>query len=149
MSLKDGSMTLVKKEEFSLALLEEPGKLELKSQFVELRAKGWSYSRIARKLKVSKSTLANWNSELEAEIASLRSMELEALYERYFLAKEGRIKLLGEQLKAVQAELKTRSLEDISTDKLLDILLKIYQALREEYTEARPLSDEEIQALNS
>ena len=136
------------KQDNSLLIMEQPGKLELKSDFVELRAKGWSYARIARKLKVSKTTLANWGSELEAEIASLKAMELEALYERYFLAKEGRIKLLGEQLKALQEELKSRDLKEVPTDKLLDLMLKIYQALKEEYTEARPLSQAEIQALS-
>lgn len=140
-------MTVVDQDRPVMTLLEQPGKLELKSQFIELRAKGWSYARIARKLKVSKSTIANWSTELEAEIASLRAMELDALYERYFLAKEGRIKLLGEQLKKIQAELKTRSLADVSTEKLLEIQLKVYQALRAEYVETRPLSDQEIEDL--
>jgi len=48
----------MKQENLSLSVLEEdPGKQELKFQFIELRAKGWSYARISRKLKVSKSTL--------------------------------------------------------------------------------------------
>lgn len=141
-------MTIVKQDKPVFTLLEEePGRLELKSQFIELRAKGWSYVKISKKLKVSKATLSNWRAELEGEIASLKAMELEALYERYFLAKEGRIRLLGEQLKAIQAELKTRKLDEVSTDKLLEIQLKVFQALKEEYTEARPLSSQEIQAL--
>jgi len=131
----------------AIVLKEDTGRLELKDQFIELRAKGLSYQKISRRLKVSKSTLANWSTELEGEIASLRAMELEALYERYFLAKEGRIKLLGEQLKEIQAELKKRGLDQVSTDKLLDMELKIYLALREEYTEGRPLTDQEIQTL--
>jgi len=131
----------------AIVLQEDTGRLELKDQFIELRAKGLSYQKISRRLKVSKSTLANWSTELEGEIASLRAMELEALYERYFLAKEGRIKLLGEQLKEIQAELKKRGLDQVSTDKLLDMELKIYLALREEYTEGRPLTDQETQTL--
>jgi hypothetical protein len=75
-------------------------------------------------------------------------MELEALYERYYLAKEGRIKLLGDQLKAIEAELKTRKLDTVSTDKLLELKLKVFQALKEEYTEVRPLSDQEIRDLS-
>lgn len=132
----------------SVQVYEEPGKLELKSQFMDLRAKGWSYVRISRKLKVSKSTLANWSTELEGEIASLKAIELEALYEKYYLTKEARIKLLGDQLKAIQAELKTRKLEAVSTDKLLELELKIYQALQEEYVEVRPLTDQEIEVLD-
>lgn len=140
-------MTLFQQEDLSLEVYEQPGRQELKSQFIELRAKGWSYLRISKKLKVSKATLSNWRQELEAEIASLKAMELEALYERYYLAKEGRIKLLGEQLKSIQEELKTRKLEDVSTEKLLELQLKVFQALKEEYVEARPLSDQEIQWL--
>jgi transcriptional regulator with XRE-family HTH domain len=133
----------------TLTVIEEPGKLELKSQFIDLRAKGWSYSRIARKLKVSKNTLANWSSELEGEIASLKAMELEALYEKYYLTKEARIKLLGGQLKEIQEELKARKLDSVSTDKLLELELKIYQALQSEYVEVRPLSDQEIEELRA
>ena len=125
----------------------EAGKLELKSQFVELRAKGWSYVKIARKLKVSKNTLANWGAELEGEIASLKAMELEALYEKSYMTKEARIKLLGAQLKEIQDELKKRGLEGVSTEKLLEMGLKLYQALQAEYVEARPLTDAEIGAL--
>jgi transposase-like protein len=77
------------------------GKAELKAEFVQLRAKGLSYIRIAERLGVAKSTLANWNADLEAEIASAKAMELEALQEEFFLLKEGRIKLLGEQLRRV------------------------------------------------
>ena len=140
-------MTLALEQKTALTALEEPGKQELKSEFVELRAKGWSYIRIASRLKVSKSTLSNWRAELENEIASLKAMELEALYEEYFLVKEGRIKLLGETLKAIQQELSTRKLKDVSTDKLIDLQIKVYEVLKEEYVEARPLSTREIEAL--
>lgn len=140
-------MTLAKQEETSQILLDTPGRQELKDQFISLRAKGLSYAKIARKIKVSKSTLANWSTELEGEIASLRAMELEALYEKYYMAKEGRIRLLGDQLKEIQAELKTRRLDQVSTDKLLELELKIFQALKEEYVEQRPLSDQEIYRL--
>jgi len=125
-------------------ILEQPGRIELKHQFVELRAKGWSYSRIAKKLKVSKSTLSNWRSELEADIASLRAMELEALYERYWMLKEGRIRQIGGQVKAIIKELKSTNLSEVSTEKLLDLLLKFYDVLQSEYTEPKTLSDRQI-----
>ena len=66
-----------------------------------MRAKGLSYAKIAKELKVSTSTLTNWNQELQEEIAQAKAMELEALQEEYFILKEGRIKLLGDQLKAI------------------------------------------------
>ena len=145
---KDALITQEEAVSRPLALAGDAGKLEVKSQFIELRAKGWSYLKIARKLKVSKNTLANWGAELEGEIASLKAMELEALYEKSYMTKEARIKLLGAQLKGIQDELKKRGLEDVSTEKLLDMELKLYQALQAEYVEARPLTDAEIGALD-
>ena len=145
---KDALITQEEAVSRPLALAGDAGKLEVKSQFIELRAKGWSYVKIARKLKVSKNTLANWGAELEGEIASLKAMELEALYERSYMSKEARIRLLGSQLKEIQDELKKRGLEDVSTETLLDMELKLYQALQAEYVEARPLTDAEIGALD-
>ena len=131
-----------------LAEAGEAGKVEIKSQFIELRAKGWSYLKISKRLKVSKNTLASWGAELDGDIASLKAIEMEALHERYFMTKEARIHLLGEQLKALQAELKKRGLETVSTDKLLEMELKLYQALQAEYVETRPLTEAELEALN-
>jgi len=120
--------------------LLQRGKTELKLDFVELRAKGWSYRRIASRLKVSKSTLVTWSQELEAEITSLKAMELEALYETYYLLKEGRIRLLGAILRKLKREISSRDFSEVATDKLLELLLKYQEALQAEYVEPRPLS---------
>ncbi len=125
------------------------GKTELKGEFIALRARGLTYVKIAERLGVAKSTLANWNAELEAEIASARAMELEALQAEYFVLKEGRITLLGEQLQRLRAELSSRDLTTISTDRLLELLLKYHAALKEEFMEVRPLSDVEQARLRS
>jgi 1,6-anhydro-N-acetylmuramate kinase len=127
----------------------EQGKAELKADFVQLRAKGLPYLRIAERLGVAKSTLANWNAELEAQIASARAMELEALQEEFFLLKERRIRLLGEQLQRVRHELANRDLSSVPTDKLMELLLKYQAALREEFVEVRPLSDGELSRLGA
>ncbi|OQC28015.1 MAG: hypothetical protein BWX71_01053 [Deltaproteobacteria bacterium ADurb.Bin072] len=121
-------------------VLLQRGKTELKLDFVELRAKGWSYRRIASRLKVSKSTLVTWSQELEAEITSLKAMELEALYETYYLLKEGRIRLLGAILRKLKREISSRDFSEVATDKLLELLLKYQEALQAEYVEPRPLS---------
>ncbi len=111
------------------------GKEEQKHQFVTLRAKGYSYARIAKELGVSKGTLTVWNTELEAEVAELRAMELEALQEEFFLLKEGRIRLIGEQLKAIQTEIGKRDLSKVNTDKLLELQLRYFGELKGEYVE--------------
>jgi len=55
------------------SLAAQSGRTELKTEFVQLRAKGYPYIRIAERLGVAKSTLANWNADLEAEIATARA----------------------------------------------------------------------------
>ena len=42
--------------------------IEEKQRFVELRAKGLSFERIAEELKVSKPTLIKWSEELFHEV---------------------------------------------------------------------------------
>ena len=115
---------------------DDPGKEEQKGRFIHLRAKGNSYARIAKQLGVSKGTLVNWNTELEAEIAQARSVELEALQEEYYLLKEGRIRLLGEQLKAIQGEISKRDLSKVKTDKLMELELRYFGELKGEYVKA-------------
>ncbi len=90
---------------------------QTRERFIDLRAKGWSYSRIAKELKTSKQTLINWSKELSLEISNLRTVELEALQEKYYLLKEKRIELFGDKLKAVKKELglkKTSQAQDVA-----------------------------------
>jgi len=128
---------------------QEMGREDLKYQFIRMRARGIPYARIAQNLGVSKSTLSNWNSELEKEIALHKSMELEALQEEFFLLKEGRIRLLGEVLTKVREEALNRDLADVNTDKLFDIMLKYFNELKEEYIEPRPLSKRDLVRLEN
>lgn len=114
---------------------EAAGKEEQKHRFILMRAKGYSYARIARELRVSKGTLTAWNAELEEEIVKARAVELEALQEEFFLLKEGRIRLIGEQLKAIQTEIGKRDLSKVNTDKLLELQLRYFGELKGEYVE--------------
>ncbi len=62
-------------------------------------------------------------------------MELEALQEEFFLLKEGRIRLIGGQLKAIQTEIGKRDLSKVNTDKLLELQLRYFGELKGEYVE--------------
>jgi len=119
------------------ALLSE-GRTALKTRFTELRAKGLSYARIARELKVAKGTLASWNQELSEEIASLKAVQLEELYEKYYLVRAGRIELIGSQMKKLVKELQKRDFAEISTEKLLDLVLRYFETLKAEYIAPEP-----------
>jgi hypothetical protein len=55
---------------------------ELKTKFLELRAQGVSYGRIAEELGVSKPTLIQWGKAMAEEIADLQAAERELVRER-------------------------------------------------------------------
>jgi transposase-like protein len=98
--------------------------LEIKQRFIELRAKGYSFDKIAKELGKAKQTLLDWSKDLDLEIAQAKALELETLYESYSLYKEARIKTLGEILLKLKSEIDQRDLTDLPTDKLLDLFLK-------------------------
>jgi len=106
-----------------------------KLKFVELRAQGLPYSKIATKLKVSKGTLTAWNIELKEQIAEQRSERLRELYDSYFMLKEARIQQLGDTLKSVNDALEKKDLAEMSPDKLLEYKIKLIQELKDEYIE--------------
>ena len=96
----------------------------VKEKFVELRARGWSFARIAKELKVSKQTLINWSRDLALEIKNQRAIEHEALLEQYALTREGRIQFLGDLVKKLREEMALRNLTAVPTERLVDMALK-------------------------
>ena len=104
-------------------------------EFIILRAQGWSFDRIAKKLKAAKQTLINLSRTYSVEISHLKALELEALQEQYFLTKEGKIKLLGEAVKKLKTELDKRDLSDVPTAKLYELLDRYHELARAEVTE--------------
>jgi len=91
---------------------------EIQLRFVHLRSQGWSYARIAQELGVCKRTLINWSRKFQYEINNQRAIELEALQETLVATREARARALAEQLRAVEDELKKRSLADVPTSRL-------------------------------
>lgn len=118
---------------------------EEKIRFVELRAQGLSFDRIAKELRASKQTLIDWSKELQEEIANRRALELEALYEAAGIAKEKRLQALAGVLNRLELELAKRSLVDVSTEKLLELQLKYSKQLEEERVEPLFRSSTELE----
>ena len=111
--------------------------IEVKQRFVELRAQGQSFDKIAKELGKAKQTLIDWSRELKEEIANYRALELETLYESYFMLKEARLKQLGEIVCRLTGELWGRDLSSISTEKLLEFYLKYSDKIEEEILEPK------------
>ena len=119
--------------------------LGTKEKFIELRAKGWSFDKIAKELGKAKQTLIDWSKELQNEIANSKASELEALYESYYLMRENRLQTFGAMLTKIKAEIDQRDLSDVPTDKLLELLLKYNSQVKDEIVEPIYKSSQEIQ----
>jgi len=52
-----------------------------KKDFIELRAKDWSFQRISEEISVSKPTLIKWDKEFKYEIETLKGIVFEGLYQ--------------------------------------------------------------------
>ena len=108
---------------------------ETKERFIELRAQGYSFDRIAKELGKAKQTLIDWSKDLQEEIANRKALELEVIYEKFFLLKEARLQTLGEMIAKIKKEVESRSLSEVPTDKLLELLLKYNNQVKEEVVE--------------
>jgi len=84
--------------------------LEDKQQFIDLRAKGYSYAKIAKQINVSKPTLIQWSQEDATfrYINNLRALYLDKLQEKYAISKQHRIEAFSALLERVKTELATR-----------------------------------------
>lgn len=119
--------------------------IETKRRFIELRAKGYSFDKIAKELGKAKQTLLDWSRDLDQEIAQAKALELDSLYESYSLYKEARLKTLGEILSKLKKEVDKRDLIDLPTDRLLDLFLKYEGVVKESLVEPVFKSSREIE----
>jgi transposase-like protein len=110
----------------------------VKDRFLDLRAAGKSLRAIAEELNVHPNTLFRWNKQLKDQVAERRALELEVLAEKYYMLREKRITLIGRQLERIIQDLDRYNLEDVSTPKLLDLLLMYTAALRREEQDLAP-----------
>jgi len=118
--------------------------IETKEKFIELRAKGCSFDKIAKEIGKAKQTLIDWSKELQDEIANRKALELEALYETYYLQRESRLQTFGAMLTKIKEEVENRDLSDVPTDKLLELLLKYNSQVKEEIVEPIYKSSQEL-----
>jgi len=101
--------------------------IEDQQRFIELRAKNYSFDKIAQKMKKSKPTLIEWNKRLEVEIANQRAIEIEALLDQYLLTVEARFIRIGKILTRIEKEIEKVDLTKLSARELLDFYLKYLQ----------------------
>lgn len=113
---------------------------ETKEQFIRLRAEGLSYAKISEQLNISKSTCSSWEKELSAKIVELKQERLQELYDEYGMAKEARIKKLGNVLHKIDDAIDESDFSAMTPSQLLEARMKYQKALNDEYVPAREAS---------
>lgn len=108
-----------------------------------LRAQNIPFEEIANKLDVSKRTLIEWSKDLKTEIANYKAIEKEKLYKQYLLSTETKIKAFGELLTRIKEEISSRDLQDVETNKLIEMMIKISNVLDTEREELRLIVNED------
>lgn len=106
--------------------------METKMKFIQLRAEGLSFDKIAEELEVQKQTLINWSKDFAVEIANLKSIQIESLLEQFYMTKQARIRFFGNKLDMIAKELDNRDLDGIPTEKLFELLIKYAELLKKE-----------------
>jgi transposase len=81
------------------------------NQFIELRAQNISQRRAAEKLGIHRDTALVWDAKYEDKIAELRAYEMEAIQEQFIPSAAEEMAFLGDELKRLNAELRTRDFD--------------------------------------
>lgn len=105
---------------------------ETQERFIELRAAGLSFDKIAAELEVSKTTLLKLNRKLAGEIERLKFINFEALAEKYKMLKTSRLETLGKLLEKVDSALEAADFSALSPDRLVMLKLKLAESLKAE-----------------
>ena len=120
--------------------------VEIKHQFIELRAQGKSLRTASDVLKIGLQTAVRWERELKEQIANLKAIEIDALLERHQLTVQAQIERYGFELARVTEELKKRDLSDVPTPKLYAIMGKLHARIEEALPTLTVRNDDEIAA---
>ena len=115
--------------------VEEVGK------FVELRAKGYSYDRIAELTGTSKPTLLKWSTEYSRQLKEAEHFEMNSLLSQYGVLRQSRVEAFSSMLGKALQELKKRAEQndysEIPTDKLLKLTLELERRVEREAEEKK------------
>lgn len=101
-------------------------------RFLELRGKGISYSRIAKEIPVSVTTLKKWGQEWNDKIQELGRIRLATFVEEQLMTLEKRLELRAEQISRMRDELSSRDLSQLDDATLLRIYLRYVDAASKE-----------------
>ncbi len=105
---------------------------EYGERFLELRGKGVSYSRIAKEIPVSVTTLKKWGQDWLDKIQEIGRVRIATFVQEELITLEKRLELRAEQIQRMRDELATRDLSQLDDATLLRIYLRYLDAVGKE-----------------
>lgn len=112
---------------------KKPTKQEqLESQVLSLRAEGATMADIADRAGIDTTRAVTICDKEDRALANARAARAEMLFARLQVDRQGRVNRLAELQGRLQAELATRDLSDIPTDKLVSLIVKTSDAIKSE-----------------
>ncbi len=110
--------------------------LEEVERFIELRARGLSFDKIAEETGTSKPTLLKWQAQYSEELTQAQYIELQNILSSFGVMRRNRVEvfsqLLGEGLKELKKRASSKEMQGIETDKLLSLVLTLQNTLEKE-----------------
>lgn len=122
---------------------------ETKARFIEMRGQGLPLAMISAEINVSKPTLISWERDFKEEIENVRAIELEAMYDKYYLSTRKKVEFFGDVLNRIQGELETRDLSTIPSDKLFAMYAHFYWEAQHTLPKIEFRDEDEIQTSKS
>jgi hypothetical protein len=119
--------------------------IDQKEKFIELRAKGLSYDKISKQMKVSKPTLIKWNTEFQKEISNVQFLEIQSVLELYKVNSKEKIEILTLKLQEVYKRLKKYEVVHLSLKDLLQLKDYLEKQLESENDKIRYYTGEQKQ----
>lgn len=116
--------------------------IETREKFIELRASGVSFSRIADELGVDKRTLIRWANDYRLELAESRKLRRDALRERLGISEERRLEWLNSILVKLEERIGNEDFSSIPPEKALRMYFEVSSKIETAFGENKcePLS---------
>lgn len=122
-----------------------------RERFIELRASGRSFAKIAEELGIDRKTAIRWGGELKADVAEAVKIHRDGLREKFRMAEEARLERLSFILAKLEKRLEGETFEGVSAERALRLFLEIETRLGREFDGSRcdPLSEmEKLSVMN-
>jgi transcriptional regulator with XRE-family HTH domain len=104
----------------------------LEERFLELRMEGKTYQAISEELGVSKQSLFNWSKDRNISdlLKFAHLCRLQAIARKYQISREAKLESFGRFIQSCMAELETRNLAEVPTEKLFKVVLELQKQVQ-------------------